>query len=158
MESRVAGSKGEYLRNQVYNADEATIETLGTALIEGRNFTSADVVRHPLVQSIISAYDALDRTRERDRIAGIFTGNRELTGLLPAVDLLGVDERAEAADLIDRHFDGQGSYALVAVLSSPTRDSAIRSLARAVQASSAGGSGSPAPNRAWKRKKRRIRR
>jgi hypothetical protein len=38
----------------------------------------------------------LDRTRERGRIAGIFTGNRELTGLLPAVDLLGVDTDAAA--------------------------------------------------------------
>ena len=43
MESRVAGSKGEYLRNQVYNADEGTIATLGTNLIEGRNFTQQDV-------------------------------------------------------------------------------------------------------------------
>jgi hypothetical protein len=31
-----------------------------------------------------------------DRITGIFTGNRELTGLLPAVDLLGVDTDAAA--------------------------------------------------------------
>jgi hypothetical protein len=38
----------------------------------------------------------LDRTRERRRIAGIFTGNRELTALLPAVDLLGVDTDAAA--------------------------------------------------------------
>ena len=30
-------------------------------------FNERDVVRHPLVQSIISAYDALDRERERDR-------------------------------------------------------------------------------------------
>jgi phosphate starvation-inducible PhoH-like protein len=30
-------------------------------------FDERDVVRHPLVQSIISAYDALDRERERDR-------------------------------------------------------------------------------------------
>jgi hypothetical protein len=28
--------------------------------------------------------------------SGIFTGNRELTGLLPAVDLLGVDTDAAA--------------------------------------------------------------
>ena len=39
-----------------------------------------------------------------------------------------------------------------------SRDSAIRSLARAAQASSAGRSGAPAPKRAWKRKKRRMRR
>ena len=31
---------------------------------------------------------------EAGRITGIFTGNRELTGLLPAVDLLGVDTGA----------------------------------------------------------------
>ena len=32
-------------------------------------FNERDVVRHPLVQSIITAYDALDRERERDRDA-----------------------------------------------------------------------------------------
>jgi len=42
-ETRVAGSKGPYLRNQVYNADESTVDTLGTSLIEGRNFTHEDV-------------------------------------------------------------------------------------------------------------------
>ena len=46
-----------------------------------------------VVPAIVSV---LDRTRERGRIAGIFTGNRELTGLLPAVDLLGVDTDAAA--------------------------------------------------------------
>lgn len=39
METRVAGSKGEMQRNQVYNADEATLAALGARLIEGRNFT-----------------------------------------------------------------------------------------------------------------------
>lgn len=39
MESRVLGSKGPMLRNQVYNADEGTLATLGSHLIEGRNFT-----------------------------------------------------------------------------------------------------------------------
>jgi putative ABC transport system permease protein len=43
METRVAGSKGAYLRNQVYNADEATLDTLGSRLVEGRNFTRAEV-------------------------------------------------------------------------------------------------------------------
>ena len=38
-----------------------------------------------------------------------------------------------------------------------SRDRAMRSLARSVQASSAAASGSPEPKRAWKRKKRRIR-
>jgi putative ABC transport system permease protein len=39
MESRPLGSKGEMLRNQVYNADESTLASLGAKLIEGRNFT-----------------------------------------------------------------------------------------------------------------------
>jgi putative ABC transport system permease protein len=39
METRVLGSKGEMLRNQVYNADEGTLAALGARLIEGRNFT-----------------------------------------------------------------------------------------------------------------------
>jgi phosphate starvation-inducible protein PhoH and related proteins len=33
-------------------------------------FNERDVVRHPLVQSIITAYDGLDRDREREREAG----------------------------------------------------------------------------------------
>jgi len=43
METRIAGSRSEYLRNQVYNADEATLATLGVNLIGGRNFTKLDV-------------------------------------------------------------------------------------------------------------------
>ncbi len=39
METRVLGSKGPMHRNQVYNADEGTLATLGSRLIEGRNFT-----------------------------------------------------------------------------------------------------------------------
>ena len=39
METRVLGSKGEMLRNQVYNADEGTLAALGARLIEGRNFS-----------------------------------------------------------------------------------------------------------------------
>jgi 4-hydroxy-2-oxoheptanedioate aldolase len=47
--------------------------------------------------AVVSAIGSvIDRTRERGRITGIFTGNRELTGLLPAVDLLGVDTDAAA--------------------------------------------------------------
>ncbi|MCA1580824.1 MAG: FtsX-like permease family protein [Acidobacteria bacterium] len=41
--TRVLGSKGEMLRNQVYNADESTLETLGSRLVEGRNFTREEV-------------------------------------------------------------------------------------------------------------------
>ncbi len=43
MESRVAGSKGAFLRNQVYNADEGTVDTLGSHLSAGRNFTRTEV-------------------------------------------------------------------------------------------------------------------
>ncbi len=48
MESRVAGSKGEFLRNQVYNADEQTVDALGARLIAGRNFTHEEVDRDTL--------------------------------------------------------------------------------------------------------------
>ena len=51
---------------------------------------------------MVSAIESvITRTRGRGRIAGIFTGNRELTARLPAVDLLGVDTDAAAlrADL-----------------------------------------------------------
>jgi len=47
--------------------------------------------------AVVSAIESvLGRTRGRGRITGIFTGNRELTRLLPAVDLLGVDTDAAA--------------------------------------------------------------
>ena len=50
-----------------------------------------------LAGEVVSAIESvIDRTRGRDRITGIFTGNRELTELLPAVDLLGVDTDAAA--------------------------------------------------------------
>ena len=51
------------------------------------------VLDDAVVSAIVSV---IDRTRERGRISGIFTGNRELSGLLPAVDLLGVDTDATA--------------------------------------------------------------
>jgi 2-keto-3-deoxy-L-rhamnonate aldolase RhmA len=51
----------------------------------------------PLDATVVSAITSvIDRTRERGRISGIFTGNRELTGLLPPVGLLGVDTDAAA--------------------------------------------------------------
>jgi len=43
METRIAGSTGEMLRNQVYNADESTLAALDARLIEGRNFTRDEV-------------------------------------------------------------------------------------------------------------------
>lgn len=50
-----------------------------------------------LDDAVVSAIaSVIDRTCERGRITGIFTGNRALTGLLPAVDLLGVDTDAAA--------------------------------------------------------------
>jgi 4-hydroxy-2-oxoheptanedioate aldolase len=53
----------------------------------------ASTVDATVVAAITSV---IDRTRSQGRISGIFTGNRELTGLLPAVDLLGVDTDAAA--------------------------------------------------------------
>ena len=43
MTTRILGSKGEMLRNQVYNGDEWTLEALGSRLVEGRNFTREEV-------------------------------------------------------------------------------------------------------------------
>jgi phosphate starvation-inducible PhoH-like protein len=43
-------------------------------------FDERDVVRHPLVQSIITAYDALDKERERDREAGRSFNGRPSAG------------------------------------------------------------------------------
>jgi putative ABC transport system permease protein len=42
MESRIQGTKGEMLRNQVYNADGGTLAALGAKLIAGRNFTNEE--------------------------------------------------------------------------------------------------------------------
>jgi putative ABC transport system permease protein len=44
-EMRAAGTKGEMLRTQIYNADEGTLDTLGVALAEGRNFTKDETDR-----------------------------------------------------------------------------------------------------------------
>jgi 4-hydroxy-2-oxoheptanedioate aldolase len=50
-----------------------------------------------LDDGVVSAITSvIDRTGGRGRITGIFTGNRKLTALLPAVDLLGVDTDAAA--------------------------------------------------------------
>ena len=50
-----------------------------------------------LESAVVSAITSvIGRTRGRGRITGIFAGNRELTGLIPAVDLLGVDTDAAA--------------------------------------------------------------
>jgi len=50
-----------------------------------------------LDDEVVSAIESvIGRTSGHDRITGIFTGNRELTRLLPAVDLLGVDTDAAA--------------------------------------------------------------
>jgi putative ABC transport system permease protein len=40
-ETRPAGSKGPWLRNQIYNADEGTFAALGSPVVEGRGFTRA---------------------------------------------------------------------------------------------------------------------
>jgi 4-hydroxy-2-oxoheptanedioate aldolase len=50
-----------------------------------------------LDDAVVSAIESvIGRTGGRGRITGIFTGNQELTRLLPAVDLLGVDTDAAA--------------------------------------------------------------
>jgi len=50
-----------------------------------------------LEDAVVSAIKSvISRTGGHGRITGIFTGNRELTRLLPAVDLLGVDTDAAA--------------------------------------------------------------
>jgi 2-keto-3-deoxy-L-rhamnonate aldolase RhmA len=50
-----------------------------------------------LDDAVVSAIESvIGRTGGRGRITGIFTGNRELSKLLPAVDLLGVDTDAAA--------------------------------------------------------------
>ena len=50
-----------------------------------------------LDDAVVSAIKSvISRTGGQGRITGIFTGNRELTRLLPAVDLLGVDTDAAA--------------------------------------------------------------
>jgi putative ABC transport system permease protein len=48
METRPLGSKREMLRNQVYNADEGTLDALGARLIEGRNFTREETASETL--------------------------------------------------------------------------------------------------------------
>ncbi len=44
-EMRAAGTRGEMLRTQIYNADEGTLDALGVGLAEGRNFTREEVDR-----------------------------------------------------------------------------------------------------------------
>jgi len=44
-ELRVAGSKGEMFRTQIYNADEGTFEALGIGASEGRTFTREEAER-----------------------------------------------------------------------------------------------------------------
>ena len=59
-EMRAAGSKGEMLRTQIYNADEGTLDTLGVQVVEGRTFTREDV------------------ERDRERLRQLYKGPREL--------------------------------------------------------------------------------
>jgi putative ABC transport system permease protein len=44
-EMRAAGTRGEMLRTQAYNADDQTLQALGIAVSEGRDFTREEVVR-----------------------------------------------------------------------------------------------------------------
>jgi putative ABC transport system permease protein len=54
-EMRAAGTKGEMLRTQIYNADESTLDALGVPLAEGRNFTRDDTQRDTLRLRALSA-------------------------------------------------------------------------------------------------------
>lgn len=47
-EMRVAGTRGEMFRTQIYNADESTFDTLGVGISEGRGFTREDAERDTL--------------------------------------------------------------------------------------------------------------
>jgi putative ABC transport system permease protein len=47
-EMRIAGSKGEMFRTQIYNADEGTFEALGVGLGEGRAFSREEAERDTL--------------------------------------------------------------------------------------------------------------
>ena len=47
-ELRPAGSQGQMLRTQIYNADESTLDTLGVRVVEGRTFTREEVERDAL--------------------------------------------------------------------------------------------------------------
>jgi putative ABC transport system permease protein len=60
METRPLGSKGPWLRNQVYNADDGTLATLGTSLVAGRTFTREET------------------ESETTRLAALLAGAREL--------------------------------------------------------------------------------
>jgi putative ABC transport system permease protein len=62
MESRPVGSKGPWLRNQIYNADDGTFAALGAAIVEGRGFTRAEV------------------EAENARLDALFAAPRELGG------------------------------------------------------------------------------
>jgi putative ABC transport system permease protein len=47
-EMRIAGTRGEMFRTQIYNADDRTFDTLGVGITEGRNFTREDAERDTL--------------------------------------------------------------------------------------------------------------
>lgn len=65
-EMRVAGSRRGPYRTQVYNADEATLDTLGVELVAGRTFTPEDVRRET---AGLRDLDAKKRERNPDGTA-----------------------------------------------------------------------------------------
>src|SRR5262249_56330989 len=77
-------------------------DILGVAGVDGIFLGPYDLTlslgqKSVLAPEVVSAIESvIGRTSGRGRVTGIFTGNRELTGLLPAVDLLGVDTDAAA--------------------------------------------------------------
>lgn len=62
-ETRPAGSKGPWLRNQIYNADEGTFAALGSPVVEGRGFTRAEVESE---DARLAALSATARARGED--------------------------------------------------------------------------------------------
>jgi putative ABC transport system permease protein len=71
MESRPLGSNGPMLRNQVYNADEGTLATLGARLIAGRNFTREETDSETVrLRQLLSTSREVDQTgKPKDKIS-----------------------------------------------------------------------------------------
>jgi putative ABC transport system permease protein len=70
MEARPLGSNGPMLRNQVYNADEGTLDALGARLIAGRNFTREETDSETLrLRKLLSTSREVDQTgKPKDKI------------------------------------------------------------------------------------------
>ncbi len=69
METRPLGSNGPMLRNQVYNADEGTLDALGAHLVAGRNFTreetDSETLRMRMLFATSRPVDETGRPKEK---------------------------------------------------------------------------------------------